>query len=191
MQYKAWNPFTYYSTEQTWEQYKITGRYQETPDQRERREYLNVAWQILKELEGEKRPKSDEGAYLDYPKASTNDKADHLPLVQFISEDVTEGRLVNPTARVYLEKGLWEAGFEIRFRRHYEKEEEEQETREKQRRLGKEAPGSSTDYTVPHNMMRDRERVRKDLEASFPQDRRRRTAPPKVLVGCAISGRTD
>ena len=101
-----------------------------------------------------------EHTYLNYPKPSINNKADHLPLIQFIFEEVTEGRLVNPTARVYLEKGLWEADFEIRFRRHYEKEEEEQETREKERRLGKEAPGPSTDYTVPHNMMRDRERVR-------------------------------
>ena len=53
--------------------------------------------------------------------------------------------------------GVWEADFEIRCRRHYEKEEEEQETRDEKRRLGKEAPGFSTDYTVPHNMMRDRE----------------------------------
>ena len=81
-------------------------------------------------------------------------------MIQFISEEITEGKLVNPTARVYLEKGLWEADFEIRFRRHYEKEAEEHEAREKERRLGKEAPGSSTDYTVPHNMTRDRERVR-------------------------------
>ena len=147
---------------------------------------MNVAWQILKEPGGEERLKSDEGAYLNYPKASINDKADHLPLIQFIFEEATEGKLVNPTARVYLEKGLWEADFEIRFRRHYEKEEEEQETREKERRLGKEAPGSSTHYTVPHNMM-----TSKDLEATFPQDRRHRTAPPKVLVGCAITGRTD
>lgn len=49
MQYKAWNPLKYYSVNQTWDQYKITGRYQETADQRERRDYLNVAWQILKE----------------------------------------------------------------------------------------------------------------------------------------------
>ena len=35
MQYKAWNPLKYYSNSQTWEQYKITGRYQETPDERE------------------------------------------------------------------------------------------------------------------------------------------------------------
>ena len=61
---------------------------------------------------------------------------------------------------MYLEKGLWNADFELKFRKHYEKEEEEQEAREKERRLGKEAPGSSTDYIVPHNMMRDRERVR-------------------------------
>ena len=131
MQYKAWNPLKYYSTGQTWEQYKITGRYQETPDQRERRGYLNVAWQILKELEGEERLKSDEGAYRNYPKASINDKADHLPLIQFIFEEVTEGKLANPTARAYLEKGLWEADFEIRSRRHYEKEEEEQKDEKK------------------------------------------------------------
>ena len=80
MQDKAWNPLKYYSSDQTWEQYKITGRYQETPDQRERRDYLNVSWQVLEELEGEERLKSDEGAYFNYPKASTNDKADHLPL---------------------------------------------------------------------------------------------------------------
>ena len=36
MHYKAWNPLKYYSDDQTWEQYKIAGRYQETPDQRER-----------------------------------------------------------------------------------------------------------------------------------------------------------
>ena len=159
-QHKAWNPFKYYSNDQTWQQYKITGRYQETPDQRERRDYLNVAWQVLKELEGEERLKSDEGAYLNYPKASINDKADHLPLIQFIFEEVTEGKLIKPTARVYIEKGLWESDFEIKFRKHCEKEEGEQEAREKERRLGKEAPGSSTDYVVPHNMMRDRERIR-------------------------------
>ena len=33
-QHKAWNPLKYYSNGQTWEQYKIAGRYQETPDQR-------------------------------------------------------------------------------------------------------------------------------------------------------------
>ena len=38
-QFKAWNPLKYYSSDQTWEQYKITGRYQETADQRERRDY--------------------------------------------------------------------------------------------------------------------------------------------------------
>ena len=91
---------------------------------------------------------------------SINDKADHLPLIQFIFEEVTEGRLINPVARVYKEKGFWDSDFEIRFRRHYEKEEEENKKREKERRLGKEAPGSSTDYAVPHNMMRDRERIR-------------------------------
>ena len=74
--------------------------------------------------------------------------------------EVTEGKLINPTARVYIEKGLWESDFEIKFRKHCEKEEGEQEAREKERRLGKEAPGSSTDYVVPHNMMRDRERIR-------------------------------
>ena len=79
---------------------------------------------------------------------------------QFVFEEVTEGRLINPIARVCIEKGLWDSDFEIRFRRHYGKEEKEQEKRETERRLGKEAPGSSTDYTVPHNTMRDRERVR-------------------------------
>ena len=68
--------------------------------------------------------------------------------------------LVDPVVRVYIEKGLWNADFEVLFRKHYEKEEEEQEKRETERRIGKEAPGSSTDYTVPHNMMRDKERVR-------------------------------
>ena len=38
MQFKAWNPLEYYSANQTWEQYKITGRYTETADQRERRD---------------------------------------------------------------------------------------------------------------------------------------------------------
>ena len=133
---------------------------------------MNVAWQIPKELEGEERPKSEEGAYLNYPKASTNDKADHLPLSQFIYQEVTEGRLINPIARVYIEKRFWNSDFEILFRKHYEKEEEEQEKRETERRLGKEAPGSSADYTVPHNMMRKRQRKSEDLEASIPQDRR-------------------
>ena len=73
--HKAWNPLKYYSAEQTWDQYKITGRYQETADQRERRDYLNVAWQILKELEGGERFKGEEGAYRDHAKASINDKA--------------------------------------------------------------------------------------------------------------------
>ena len=36
-------------------------------------------------------------------------------------------KLVNPTARVYIDKGLWNSGFEIMFRKHYEKEKEEQE----------------------------------------------------------------
>ena len=132
MQFKAWNPLKYQSTGQTWDQYKITGRYQETADQRERRDYLNVAWQVLKELEGEERLKSEEGAYLNYPKASVNDKADHLPLVQFIYQEVTEGRLINPIARVYIDKGFWNSDFEILFRKHYEKEEE-QDNRERQR----------------------------------------------------------
>ena len=102
-----------------------------------------------------------EHTYLNYPKPSINNKADHLPLIQFIFEEVTEGRLINPIARVYIEKGLWNSDFEIMFRKHYEKEEEEeQEKRETERRLGKEAPGSSADYTVPHNMMTDTERVR-------------------------------
>ena len=60
-QHKAWNPLKYYSNDQTWEQYKITGRYQETPDQRERRDYLNVAWQVLKELEGEEDSRATKG----------------------------------------------------------------------------------------------------------------------------------
>ena len=120
-QYKAWSPLKYYSNDQTWEQYKIAGRYQETPDQRERRDYLNVAWQVLKELEGEERLKGEDGAYLNYAKSSINDKADHLPLIQFIFEEITEGKLINPTARVYIEQGLWNADFEIKFRKHYEK----------------------------------------------------------------------
>ena len=118
---------------------------------------MNVAWQIFTEPEGEERPRSEEGAYLNDPKASINDKADHLPLVQFIYQEVTEGRPINPIARVYIDKGLWNSGFEILSRKHYEKEEEEQAKRETERRLGKEAPGSSTDFTVPHNMMRQRE----------------------------------
>ena len=81
-------------------------------------------------------------------------------MIQFIFEEVAEGKFINPTARVYIEKGLWDSDFEIKFRKHYEKEEEEQRAREKERGLGKEAPGSSTDYVVPHNMMRDRERIR-------------------------------
>ena len=32
--YKARNPLKYYSGEQTWDQYKVTGRSQETADQR-------------------------------------------------------------------------------------------------------------------------------------------------------------
>ena len=59
-----------------------------------------------------------------------------------------------------MEKGVLNADFEIKFRQHYEWEEGEQEKRETERRIGKEAPGFSTDYTVPHSMMRDRERVR-------------------------------
>ena len=54
---------------------------------------MNVAWQVLKELEGEERLKSEEGAYLNYAKSSINDKADHLPLIQFIFEEITEGKL--------------------------------------------------------------------------------------------------
>ena len=77
--FKARNPFKYYSRGEFWEQYKISGRCQETADQRERRDFLNVAWQILKELEGEGRPKSEEGAYFNYSKASINDKADRQP----------------------------------------------------------------------------------------------------------------
>ena len=81
-------------------------------------------------------------------------------MVQLFYQEVTEGRLINPIARVYIEKGLWNSDFEVLFGKHYGKEEEEQEKRETERRLGKEAPGSSTDYTVPHNVMRDKERVR-------------------------------
>ena len=136
-QYKARNPLKYYSNGQTWEQYKIAGRYQETPDQRERRDYLNVAWQVLKEIEGEEGLKSDEGAYLNYPRSSINDKADHLPLIQFIFEEVAEGKLINPTARVFIEKGIWDSDFEVKYRGHYEKEEQEQEEREKERRTGR------------------------------------------------------
>ena len=50
--FKARNPLEYYSRGEVWEQHKIAGRYQETADQRERRDFLNVAWQILKELGG-------------------------------------------------------------------------------------------------------------------------------------------
>ena len=149
-----------YSAEQTWDQYKITGRYQQTADQREMRDHLNVAWQILKELEGEERLESEEGAYLNNAKSSINDKADHPPLIQLIYQEVAEGKLIDPTVRVYIEKGFWNADFEIKFRQHYEREEEEQEKRETERRIGKEAPGSSTDYTVPHSMVRDKARVR-------------------------------
>jgi hypothetical protein len=128
---------------------------------RERRDFLNVAWQILKEHEGEQRLISDEGAYLNYPKSSTNDKADHLPITQFIFHEVTEGKVIDPTVRIYIDKGLWNSEFELKFRQHYEREEAEQQKREEERRVGREvAPGSSTDYTVPHSMMRDRERVR-------------------------------
>ena len=35
MQYKARNPLKYYSSDQTWEQYKVTGRYQDTRPERE------------------------------------------------------------------------------------------------------------------------------------------------------------
>ena len=65
---------------------------------------MNVARQILKELEGEERLKSEEGAYLNYAKPSINDKADHLPLIQFIYQEVTEGKLLDPTVRVYINK---------------------------------------------------------------------------------------
>ena len=121
---------------------------------------MNVAWQVLKELEGEERLKSEEGAYPNYAKASINDKADHLPLIQFIYREVTEGKFVDPIVRVCIEKGFWNADFGILFRKHYETEEEGQDKTETERRKGREAPGSSTDYTVPHNMMRDKERVR-------------------------------
>ena len=177
MHYKTWNPLKYYSAEQTWDQYKVIGRYHETADQRERRDYLNVAWQVLKELEGEERLNSEEGAYLNNAKSSINDKADHPPLIQFINQEVTEGKLVDPIVRVCIEKGLWNADVEILFRKHYEKEEQEQEKRETERRIGKEAPGSSADYTVPHNMMRDKERVR-TWKMVFPQDRCHRAALP-------------
>ena len=131
--YKAWNPLKYYSVGVTWEQHKITGRYQETADQRERRDFLNVAWQILKEQEGEQRLISDEGAYLNYPKSSINDKADHLPIVQFIFHEVTEGKVIDPTVRIYIDKGLWNSEFELKFRQHYEREEAEQQKREEER----------------------------------------------------------
>ena len=53
-----------------------------------------------------------------------------------------------------------ESEVEIKFRQHYFREEKEQEKRETERRVGKEgAAGSSTDYTVPHSMVRDKERV--------------------------------
>ena len=159
--FKAGNPLKYHSRGEVWGRYKIAGRCQETADQRERRDFLNVAWQILKELEGEDRFKSEEGTYLNYAKASINDKADNLPLVQCICQEVTEGRIIDPTVRVYIDKCLWGSEFEIKFRQHYLREEEEQEERESERRVGKEgAAGSSTDYTVPHSMVRDKVRVR-------------------------------
>ena len=159
--FKARNPLKYYSRGEIWEQYKIACRYQETADQKERGDFLNVAWQILRELDGEDRPKSEEGACLNYSKASVNDKADNLPLVQFIYQEVTEGKVIDPTVRAYIDKGLWDSEFEIKFRQHYLLEEEEQEKRETERRVGKEgAAGSSTGYTVPHSMMRDKGRVR-------------------------------
>ena len=104
--FKARNPFKYYSRREVWEQYKVTGRYQETADQRERRDFLNVAWQILKELEGEDRFESEEGACLNYPKASINDKADNFPLIQFICQEVTEGNIIDPTVGVYIDEVL-------------------------------------------------------------------------------------
>ena len=56
--------------------------------------------------------KSEEGAYLNYAKSSINDKADHLPpLSQFTYQEVTEGKLVDPIIRVYIEKGFWNADF--------------------------------------------------------------------------------
>ena len=101
----------------------------------------------------------------------------------------TDRRLINPIARVYIEKGLWNSDFEILFRKHYEKEEEEQDKRETERRIGREAPGSSTDYTVPHNMMRDKES--EDMETDPPQDRRNRTAPPEALARYSSGSRPD
>ena len=160
--FKARNTLKYYSRGEFWDQYKISGRYQETADQRERRDFLNVAWQILKELEGEDRLKSEEGAYLNYPKTKTsiNEKVDNLPLIQFIYQEVTEGKIIDPTVRVYIGKGLWESEFELKFRQHYLREEEEQLRREIERRAGREgAAGPSIDYNVPRSMMRDKERA--------------------------------
>ena len=159
--FQARGPLKYYSRGEAWEQYRILVGYQEAADQRERRDLLNVTWQILKELEGEDRLKSEEGAYLKYSTASINDKADNLPLVQFIYQEITEGKIIDPTVRAYIDKGLWDSEFEIKFGQHYLREEEEQEKRESERRVGKEgAAGSSADYTVPHSIMRDKERAR-------------------------------
>ena len=159
--FKARSPLKYHSRGESWDQYKIAGRCQETADQRKRRDFLNVAWRILKELEGEDMLKSEEGAYLNCPKTSIIDKVNNLPLTQFIYQEVTEGMIIDPTVRVYIDKGLWGPAFELKFRQHYLREEEEQERRDVERRLGKGgAASSSTDYNVPHSMTRDNERAR-------------------------------
>ena len=39
--------------------------------------------------------------------ASMTRQTDNLPLVQFIYKEVTEGKIIDPTVRVYIDKGLW------------------------------------------------------------------------------------
>ena len=170
--FRARNPLKYHSRGEFWVQYKISGRHQETADQRERRDFLNVAWQIFKELEGEDRLKSEEGAYLNYPKTNIIDKVDNLPLIQFIYQEVTEGNIIDPAVRAYIDKGLWDAACERKLRQHYLREEEEQERRETERRVGKEgAAGSSTDYVQRPAQYDERQRASQDLGNDFPQGR--------------------
>lgn len=68
-------------------------------------------------------------------------------------------KLIDLMVRVYLDKGLWDQGFELKLRQHYLREEEGQERREIERREGG-AASSSTDYQVPRSMIRDKKRVR-------------------------------
>ena len=92
---------------------------------------------------GEDILKSEEGAYLNYSRASINDKADNPPLIQFIYQEVAEGKIIDPTVRVYIDKGLWDSEFEIKFRQHYFREEEGQEKKEIERIFGKEGAASA------------------------------------------------